>query len=140
MNQIKRLCFLLLLLPALKSFAQTEVKLTGRVIDEKTLKPLENAGIKLLSVTDQKMLKSTVTDSKGEFTLLTQSGRFNIKIEFVAYKTQLLENREITQGLKLGDIILKEDVQLLKSVDVTAEKTTVELSLDKKVFNVGKDL
>jgi outer membrane receptor for ferrienterochelin and colicin len=28
----------------------------------------------------------------------------------------------------------------LKSVDVTAEKTTVELSLDKKVFNVGKDL
>lgn len=140
MNQIKQLCFLLLLLSALKSFAQTEVKLTGKVIDEKTLKPLENAGIKLLSVADQKIIKSTVTDSKGEFTLLTQPGRFHIKIEFVAYRTQLFENREISQSFKFGDIIMKEDVQLLKSVDVTAEKTTVELSLDKKVFNVGKDL
>jgi hypothetical protein len=140
MNQMKRLCFPFLLLFALQSFAQTEIKLTGRVIDEKTSNPLENAGIKLLSVTDHKILKSTVTNSKGEFILLSQPGKFHLKIEFVAYKTQLLENKEITKSFKLEDIILKEDVQLLKSVDVTAGKTTVELSLDKKVFNVGKDL
>ncbi|WP_162799971.1 carboxypeptidase regulatory-like domain-containing protein [Pedobacter jeongneungensis] len=131
---MRQLCFLLLLFSALQSFAQTEVKLTGRVLDEKTLKPLENVGIKLLSSTDRSVIKSSVTDAKGEFVLFSQPGRYHVKIEFIAYKTQLLENREITKNLKIEDIILKEDVQLLKSVDITAEKTTVELSLDKKVW------
>ncbi|WP_343523762.1 outer membrane beta-barrel family protein [Pedobacter sp.] len=141
MNQIKQLYLLFLLLLAMPGFAQqTEVIITGRVIDEKTLKPLENAGIKLLSATDQKLLKGTLTNNKGEFALSTPPGRFDIKIEFIAYQTQHLVNKEIKQGVKLEDIILKEDVQLLKSVNVTAEKTTVELNLDKKVFNVGKDL
>lgn len=141
MNQIKQLYLLFFLLCSLQSFAQQpQIILSGRILDAKTLQPMENAGIKLLSPTDGKTLKSTLTNNKGEFVLTTSPGKFNIKIESIAYKAKLIENTTISQNMQLGDIALQEDIQLLKSVDITAEKTTVELNLDKKIFNVGKDL
>ena len=43
--------------------------------------------------------------------------------------------------LNLGVISLEEDsFQALDAVDIISEKTTVEIKLDKKIYNVGKDL
>ena len=42
--------------------------------------------------------------------------------------------------LILGSLKLEADLQALEVVDIIAEKTTVEIKLDKKIYNVGKDL
>ena len=40
----------------------------------------------------------------------------------------------------MGYIYLKEQINILNEVEVRAEKSTTEFRLDKRVFNVGKDL
>lgn len=142
MNNIGKLILMLMMFCNLQSLGQqvAEVKVRGKVLDNTTQQPLEYAGVTLLSLTDNKMLKTTVTDKKGEFSLAIKPGQYHLKIEFISYKPTLLENKQIKEDTNLGSILLQEDVKLLKLVDVIGEKSTVELNLDKKVFNVGKDL
>ncbi len=40
----------------------------------------------------------------------------------------------------MGTVALNLDVESLDEVEVVAERTTVEIKLDKKVYNIGKDL
>ncbi|SHF79536.1 outer membrane beta-barrel family protein [Pedobacter caeni] len=142
MKTIQKLFLIFLMFCSLPSLGQqaTEVKVSGKVLDNTTQQPLEYAGVTLLSLTGNKILKTTVTDKKGEFTLVTNPGQYHLKIEFISYKPTLLENKQIKEDTNLGNIGLQENVKLLKSVNVIGEKSTVELNLDKKVFNVGKDL
>lgn len=40
----------------------------------------------------------------------------------------------------LGDLLLEQDAELLKEFEVTGEKSTSVLQVDRRVFNVDKDL
>lgn len=68
------------------------------------------------------------------------TGNYHIKIEFISFKTILLENKSLDKDIDLGNLPLQTDIKLLKAVDVIGEKSSVSLDLDKKTFNVGKDL
>ena len=46
----------------------------------------------------------------------------------------------LNKDTNLGKISLSLDVAQLNEVEVLAERTTVELRLDKKIYNVGQDL
>ena len=48
--------------------------------------------------------------------------------------------KNYTKDQQLGSFKLKEASAQLGGIVITAEKSTVEYKLDKKVFNVGKDL
>lgn len=139
---MKKLTQILFLLCALQSFGQENksIIIKGKVIEDQTKQPIENVGIKLLASSDQKFIKGIATNKSGEFTLTVIPGKYNIKIEFISFKSVLLANNVINNDLDLGTISLKEDTKLLKSVEVIGEKSTSEINLDKKVFNVGKDL
>ena len=45
-----------------------------------------------------------------------------------------------TAKIDLGVVTLQEDSQVLEEVVVQGEKASMELQLDKRVFNVQKDL
>lgn len=139
---MKKLTLILFLLCTLQSFGQENksIIIKGKVIEDQTKQPIENVGITLLASSDQKFIKGIATNKSGEFTLTVIPGKYNIKIEFISFKSVLLVDKEIDKDLDLGTISLKEDTKLLKSVEVIGEKSTSELNLDKKVFNVGKDL
>src|SRR5690606_8397050 len=51
---------------------------------------------------------------------------------------------EITKTLQedthLGTIALEADAQLIEGVEIIAELSTVEMRLDKRVYNVGRDM
>ncbi|HCO82895.1 MAG TPA: hypothetical protein DIT95_05105, partial [Arenibacter sp.] len=57
-----------------------------------------------------------------------------------SYKSYKLENQNLRSSKDLGVIRLALDVSQLAEVEVVGERTTVELRLDKKVYNVGSDL
>ena len=67
-------------------------------------------------------------------------GIYDIKIEFISFKSIEIKQKSIQQNTNLGQIALDEDAAQLNEVVIRSEKTTVEIKLDKKVYNVGKDL
>ncbi|MEJ2902467.1 outer membrane beta-barrel family protein [Pedobacter panaciterrae] len=90
-----------------------------------------------------KLILSTISDEKGEF-LLEGLPEENVILEFslIGYKT-LSRNVELSPSaykLDIGNISLMQDTTVLKEVSITAEKSMISLKLDKKVFEVGKDI
>ncbi len=61
-------------------------------------------------------------------------------MEYFAYLTYRSERQLLRSSADLGTIPLSPDVAQLDEVEVIAERTTVELRLDKKIYNLGKDL
>ncbi|MFO7674685.1 MAG: TonB-dependent receptor, partial [Lutibacter sp.] len=113
--------------------------LTGKVIDNDTKQPLEYATIVIKSL-DGKIITGGITDTKGEFSIQVTKGVYDISIEFISFKTKTFKRKEIAGNTDLGTITLDVDAQTLNEVVVIAEKSTVEIRLDKKIYNVGKDM
>ncbi|WP_343531291.1 TonB-dependent receptor [Pedobacter sp.] len=141
MKITKIIAWLLLLCCSLLSVAQEPkiVTIKGRVLENETQLPIEGAGVTVLAFTNQKAA-SVATNKNGEFNIQIAAGTYHIKIEFISFKPILLENKTIDKDTELGNLALHTDIKLLKAVDVVGEKSSVSLDLDKKTFNVGKDL
>lgn len=120
--------------------SQKEVTIKGNVIDEETKEPLEYATIAFFSKKLNKIITGGITDSKGNFSIPVQTGTYDIRIEYIGFKTQTIADKEITKNENLGNFSLSLDAEALNAVEIIAEKTTVEIRLDKKIYNVGKDL
>lgn len=116
-----------------------EVQISGKIIDVDTKQPLEYATIVLASVRSKKVTGG-ITDEQGEYKITVPKGKYDISIEFISFETHHIPNKTIDADMNLGTIALKIDAENLDEVVVIAEKTTVEIRLDKKIYNVGKDL
>ncbi|MBT9189439.1 TonB-dependent receptor domain-containing protein [Zobellia russellii] len=123
-----------------QSQEQQPIKITGTVLDKDNGLPLEYATLVLHSVKDPKKVTGGITDLDGKFEVETLPGKYNISVEYISYKTYKLAEQELTQSTDLGTIKLALDVAQLEGVEVVGEKTTVEVRLDKKIYNIGKDL
>ncbi|NVJ88895.1 MAG: TonB-dependent receptor [Flavobacteriaceae bacterium] len=136
----KKISLLLILLLTFSSiFAQNEITISGKVIDALSKQPLEYATI-VIKNTDNNKISGGITDAQGMFSVKTPAGNYEISIEFISFKSKKFPKQNITKDLNLGTISLSEDAKSLDEVVVIAEKTTVDIRLDKKIFNIGKDL
>ena len=113
--------------------------ITGKVVDAKTNQALEYATVVLKNTKTQK-ISGGITDEKGAFKILTPKGTYEISVEYISFKTIKLAVQEISSNKNLGTIELTEDASSLDEVFIIAEKSTVEIRLDKKIYNVGKDM
>lgn len=135
---MKQFILLITFLIGFSVFAQsTEFTLKGKVIDSKTKQPLPYVTVILVSSSQKP--KEVSSDENGNYILKSSSGNYQLKIEFMGYKTQITKTFDINQDL-VQNISLDENINELEAVNVIAEKSAVELKLDKKVFNVGKDI
>ena len=119
------------------SHAEPEIK--GKVIDVETDGPLEYATVSLFSSQDSTLVTGVITDMKGEFSLKTKPGKYYVVIQFMGYEPKTI-NINLKDKVNLGNIIMRPDSALLEEVEVVAEKSTMTMTLDKRVFNVGKDV
>ncbi|MBK0369944.1 outer membrane beta-barrel family protein [Flavobacterium agrisoli] len=119
---------------------QPKLKVTGTVIEKATKQPLGYATITLTNVKNPKAISGGISDEKGKFSVETAPGTYDIKIEFISFKALEIKGKSITENTNLGDISLSEDANELNEVVIRAEKSTVEIKLDKKVYNVGQDM
>ena len=113
--------------------------ITGKVVDAKTNQALEYATVVLKNTKTQK-ISGGITDEKGAFKISTPKGTYEISVEYISFKTIKLAVQEISSNKNLGTIKLTEDASSLDEVFLIAEKSTVEIRLDKKIYNVGKDM
>lgn len=134
--------FLLLLATVAVSAQQSEKKqitIKGKILEEGTDFPLEYATV---SFTDANgtIVTGGITDLDGMYEIQVPVGVYTIKYEFISYKTKTLANRNLTQNTTLPTVSLALDSASLDEVVIRAETTEVQVRLDKKIYNIGKDL
>jgi outer membrane receptor protein involved in Fe transport len=134
---MKQFALLIILLFGFTAAAQsTEFTIKGKITDSKTKEPLPFASVKLSS---SQLKKEVSTDANGNYTLKSTSGNYQLTVQFMSYKTFTINNLQLESNL-IKDISLEENINELNEVNVIAEKSAVEMKIDKKVFNVGKDI
>lgn len=141
----------------------------GKIVDSKTNKGIDGASVQLLGnrrdTAAHKMtpatLKAAITKSNGDFSLenLPVMGNFILRVSAIGYKTV---EEKLSFGIKmpqggapaeggreqilnmidkdLGNIKLEQDAANLGNVTVTATKQLFEMGVDRKIFNVDKNL
>ncbi|MEO0058629.1 MAG: hypothetical protein RLZZ312_276 [Bacteroidota bacterium] len=117
-----------------------KVQISGRIIDKNNKKPLDYATITLSNVLKPSDINGGLTNEKGDFNFEISVGIYNIKIDYISYKPFEIKQKQITENTSLGDLLLEVDATQLSEVEIRVEKTAVDIKLDKKVYNVGKDL
>ena len=146
MKKLNAIALIVLFLSSILSFGQqapiakAKLKITGKVIEKTSKQALEYATITLRLPNNPKAITGGITNNKGEFSVEAAAGTYDITIEFISFKFTEIKGKTIDSNTNLGTIGLAEDAAQLNEVVVRAEKTTVEIKLDKKVFNVGSDL
>jgi outer membrane receptor protein involved in Fe transport len=140
----KILAFLLLI--SFTSLAQTSEnkgKIIGQTQDGTTKKAIPFSSIRVMAGSPSKTIAGGITSDKGSFEIAVPFGTFDIVIESVGYETIILKNQVVSkerQKLTIGMLDLKLSVKTLGEVIVKGQKSSMELSLDKRIFNVGTDL
>ncbi|MGI9541910.1 MAG: TonB-dependent receptor domain-containing protein [Cyclobacteriaceae bacterium] len=118
------------------------VMIKGKVLDASTKAPLGYTTVGVFSARDSSLVNGGVSDEAGTFFLRVPPGKYYASVQFLSYQTRVIKNIEAVPGspVDLGEISLIEDSEVLDEVVVTGEKSQMEFALDKKIFNVGKDL
>ena len=130
-----------ILLFAALSFAQTkELTVTGKIVEDGSNFPLEYATVVFKDVNNPSSITGGITDANGNYNVNVSKGTYSISFEYIGFKTFTVNNKTINQNTDLGTTTLSVDAEALDEVEIVAEKTTVDIRLDKKIYNVGKDL
>ncbi|WP_196890720.1 TonB-dependent receptor domain-containing protein [Aureivirga marina] len=139
-HKILLIIFAFLLSNMLFSQKKSNVTIKGKIVEKTTQQPLEIATVTIFNYNNETIITGGVTDEKGEFKFKIPTGTYDIKVEYLAFKDVFINDRKINQNTTLETILLEENSEVLNTIEITAEKSSMEYKLDKKVFNVGKDI
>ncbi|MCG9792821.1 TonB-dependent receptor domain-containing protein [Flavobacterium algicola] len=120
--------------------ASVKIRITGKIIEKTTKQPLEYATVTFKNPINPKAITGGITDSKGDFSIDITPGTYNITMEFISFRAIELNNKSLQKTTALGTFSLEEDAAQLNEVVITTEKSSVEIKLDKKIYNVGQDM
>ena len=120
--------------------APKKINIKGKVIDKSTSQPLEYATIVLQNAKRPEIVTGGITNAKGEFDIEINAGMYDIRVEFISFKTVEFKQRKLQENTDLGTVILSDDSTQLDGVELRADRSTVEIKLDKRVYNVGQDM
>jgi len=137
------LLILSLLSISLLSQNKATVQLKGKVTDTQSNQALSYATVQIYSSSDNVLQTGGITDDAGQFQIEVPRGPLYALIDFIGYeqlKTDVFITTDSPTEYDLGEIQLSSGAANLDEVIVQAEKSTMEFALDKRIFNVGKDL
>src|SRR6056300_825985 len=117
-----------------------KIKITGIVLDKETQEPLEYATLSLVNENFPDRIQGGITDVNGKFDLEIFPGKYNVTIEYIGFDKITLLDRTITNSENFGKFELDIAAESLNEVELVGERTEVEIRLDKRIYNVGKDI
>jgi len=118
----------------------TKLKIEGAVIDKETQEPLEYATISLVNERFPERIQGGITDTKGKFNLEVFPGKYDVTVEYIGFDKITLKDKMIQSNVDLGIFQLEIAAEALEGVELVGERTEVEIRLDKRIYNVGKDI
>ncbi len=118
--------------------------ITGIIVDLGSKIPVEFATVVLQSGADSSLIAGTTTDAKGRFSFeKVNFGKYKIAYSFIGFgkqRTEVISINEKNRNFNAGILGLTASSQEIKDVEVIGERSTYTNTIDRKVFNVGKDL
>ena len=119
----------------------TGIQITGSVVEKNSGQAVEFATVMVTNTSNDEVIAGVTTDIEGKFEVLSPSPDFKLTISFIGFIEKTIEDISVAEGKADLEIIqLSEDSETLDEIVVRAEKSSTEFKLDKRVFNVGKDL
>lgn len=126
------------------SNASAKATYQGTVVEASTNAALEFATVSIYNHSDSSLLGGTLTDVDGRFEIKVSSDDAYAVIEFIGFDNFIInslpESENKNRPIDLGTIALSVSAEALEEVQIVGEKSENQYSLDKRVFNVGKDL
>ena len=113
---------------------------SGLVSDSDTDEPLEYATISLKNKRTPDKVFGGITGTDGKFSVEVPPGIYEVIIDYISFESYSNSNLIVRGNTDIGKISLNIDVSVLDEVEVRAERTQVEIRLDKKIYNVGQDI
>ena len=117
-----------------------KITISGNVLDQETNQPLEYATITLKNNRFPDRIQGGISNENGRFDLEIFPGKYNISIEYIGFNPIKYEDKVIRETMDFGKILMVFSENQLEEIELIGERTEVEIRLDKKIYNVGKDI
>ncbi len=132
--------FLFLTVLGTLALGQDHHTVFGSVQDRLRKTPLELVTVILRQEDPNAPVVGVTTDTEGNFEIEAAPGKYTLEVRFMGFESQKLPLTVEMSPVNVGVISLSPAGQEIDQVNVRAERSTTEFRLDKRVFNVGKDL
>ena len=120
---------------------QAKVRVIARVVDAEGNKPIKSASLYMKHLGDGSVT-GDIADTEGKFSVNNAKvGRYYVAVTYLGF-AKYKDTVSIEAGksqVDLGTIILRQAAAVLVEIAVSAERETMEITPEKKVFNVEKN-
>lgn len=118
-------------------------KVHGRVLDASSRKPAEFATIALFTLGNDSLVGGTIVRPNGDFSVeKLPLAPLRVEVSFIGYRTlkqDVILGKERAEA-DMGNLLLEPDAELLQEVEITGRSSQVVMKVDRRVFNVERDL
>jgi len=118
-------------------------KIYGKVLETGNRKPVEFATVTVLALKKDSIIGGSLVRSNGDFSIdKVPFGMYRVKVSFIGYKTVEKQVSITPQKFEqdLGNLRIDIDAAQLAVVEITEERNTMALGIDRRTYNVDKDL
>lgn len=118
-------------------------KIYGKVLEAGNRKPVEFATVTVFAIQKDSIIGGSLVRSNGDFDIgKVPFGMYRVKVSFIGYKTLEKQVSITPQKFEqdLGNLRLEIDAAQLATVEITEERNTVVLGIDRRTYTVDKDL
>lgn len=141
LSYLTALLFLLLADAAIAQQLTTDI--FGTIID-KDAKPIESVNVLLVNKKDTSIIAATVTDKNGHFVFgEVAQGIYIFRCSHIGFVTPINEhilNTSNRKKIELGPVTLQSEAGKLAEVVITSSKVMLNASIDRKTYDVTKDI
>ena len=124
--------------------AQQKGTYIGKLIEQTSKTPIPYSKVFLLNTLDSTLATGGLSNEKGIFNIPSiDFGNYIVKITAFGFSTLYIPDLTldaIHNSVNAGNIELAEDIELLSTVEVVAEESEMQTAIDKKIFNVEKQI
>ena len=131
---MKRTAFTLIMLVmcSFAAFAQRNATITGTIVDAQMKDYLTGATVVVMGGTE-----GTIADANGSYRLTIPTGKQTIQYSFLGYITQEVEIDLKANEIKVIDIAMKSDTELLEGVVVSAQAKGQAAAINSQINASG---
>ena len=119
----------------------------GEILDSTSMKPIEYASVSLVDLEHNELVTGGLSDKSGRVNITEiPLGKYVAVIEFMGYKKKEVGPLNIYPGpgggirQNIGTVKMNISTLNMAAVDVIGDESTFIQTIDKKIFNVGRDL
>ena len=115
--------------------------ITGGVQDRSSKQPVEFATIQLLTVPDSVIIATIVSDRKGKFVIdKITNGNYVLRFSFIGYEKTIMPITVNQKRENVGTVEIALLSKDMSEVTVTSRKSLLNTSIDRKSYDVTKDI